>query len=190
MSYRPLAILFGSLLLTTTACQSVDLEGSRFWQKEKTSEGIYQRGPKAQQMLQRDIARCTSEIRELTRLGAIKSSFPPDPSQSGTSNTQESYAYPSSQERNISKWDTPEREGYLLVENGDYYDFEGCMMAKGWERTQFVDYDIIRQSRNDYVEAIEDSQYRSTHGGRPKPPPSERSGSTYRAADEPSGFND
>ncbi len=182
MSYRPLAIIVGSMLLTTTACQSVDLEGSRFWQREKTSEAVYQRGPKAQQMLQRDIARCTSEIRELTRLGAIKSSFPPDPSQGGRS-SQPSYAYPSSQEGNLATWDTPERDGYLLVENGDYYDFEGCMMAKGWERTKFVDYDIIRQSRDDYVEAIDDSKYRSTHGGRPKPPPSARSQSTYRTED-------
>lgn len=189
MTYRPTALFLGSLILVTTACQPVDLEGSRFWQREKTSEAVYMRGPKAQQMLHRDIATCTAEINELTRLGAIKSSFPPDPSQSGRTSSGKSYAYPQSQEKDIAKWDTPEREGYLFTENGDYYDFDGCMMAKGWERTKFVDYDVIRQSRDNYIEAVEDTRYRSTHGGRPKPPPSEREVSTFTPTEDRS-YND
>tara|TARA_Y100000031_G_scaffold40119_1_gene45499 strand:- start:108166 stop:108726 length:561 start_codon:yes stop_codon:yes gene_type:complete len=155
------------LIATTTACQAIRYDDAHYWQREKPSETIYQRGPKAQQMLQRDIARCTAELNELRRLNAIKGGFPPDPTQRKM--VAPSYAYPASQSQDLASWETPERNGYLLSENGDYYDFEGCMLEKGWERTKYVDYDVIKRSEVDYLEAMEDSQYRSKNNGRAKP---------------------
>ena len=187
---RVLSLLISVFLLTAvTACEPIrNFPDSQYWQKADTSEAIYMRGPKAQQMLQRDIGRCTSELRELDRMDVIKAGFPADKTQRRMNNTP--YPDPDSQTRSLDTWETPDRDGYLLVENSDYYDFEGCMLAKGWERTEYVSYRTMQRSEEDYVEAVKDMQYRSKHGGRPKPPPEEmkRAPSRPDAADQ-SNYN-
>ena len=70
-------------LLSLTACggsmtREFD-ENARYWQRIDTTDAIYQRGPKAQQMLFEDMAHCTAEINELKRLGSIRNSIPPPP---------------------------------------------------------------------------------------------------------------
>ena len=51
-------------------------QSGQYWQRVHTSSALYLRGPKAQQMLNRNIARCVVELRELERLGAVKNAIP------------------------------------------------------------------------------------------------------------------
>lgn len=115
----------------------------QYWQRVSTSSAIFLRGPKAQQMLNRDIARCVVELRELERLGAVKNAIP-------------EYAdglVLSEDEMRLAGWDTPERDEQLFAEHSDYQDFEGCMLSKGWERIKYVPYDVAYQSRENYLDA-------------------------------------
>lgn len=185
--------------LMLSACDAPrDYRDGEYWQRKAPSESVYQHGPKAQQMLQRDIARCTSELRELERLDVIRSGFPADRvARQHDKNSVSSYPDPDGQRANLEEFDYPDRDGYLLAENGDYWDFEGCMMSKGWEREMYVPYATVQKSQADYVNAVEDSRYRAKHGGRPKPSEEEmrrmeqsgRSNSGARA-DDPGGYND
>ncbi len=115
----------------------------QYWQRVNSSSTIFLRGPKAQQILNRDIARCVVELRELERLGAVKNPIP-------------AYAEDvvlSEDEMRLAGWDAPERDDQLFAEHTDYQDFEGCMLAKGWERIKYVPYDVAYQSREDYLDA-------------------------------------
>ena len=118
-------------------------KAGQYWQRVNTSSSIYLRGPKAQQILNRDIARCVVELRELERLGAVKDAIP-------------EYAEGlvlSKDEMKLAGWDTPKRDDQLFAEHSDYHDFEGCMLAKGWERTKFVPYDVAYDARGDYLDS-------------------------------------
>ncbi len=163
---RSTLLLTGVLLFGLVACESSTpvskydlLTEPHFWQRAEATSAIYQRGPKAQQMLNRDISRCVTELRELERLGAIKHATPaaivngvvPDP------NTPAG---------NMAQWDTPERDGYLRAEDLEYHDFETCMMSKGWERVEHVPYDIADEGRENYIEAVTGERYRTKHGMR------------------------
>lgn len=120
-------------------------KNARYWQRIDTSDAIYQRGPKAQQMLFQDMAHCTAEVNELKRLGAIKNSVP------------------------SSTWDqTSPRIGYLKADTKDFTDFETCMTSKGWERVKSVNYETDQRARADYLEAIGHEQYRTNAGERVK----------------------
>ena len=99
-------------------------------------------------MLNRDIARCVVELRELERLGAVKDAIP-------------AYAEGlvlSEDEAKLAGWDTPERDENLFAEHSDYQDFEGCMLSKGWERIKYVPFDVAKKSREDYLRAHIDYQ--------------------------------
>lgn len=127
--------------------EEIELHG-QYWQRVSTSSAIYLRGPKAQQMLNRDIARCVVELRELERLGAVKNAIP-------------AYAEDvvlSTDEAQLAGWDAPERDENLFAEHTDYQDFEGCMLAKGWERIKYVPFDIADKSRENYLKAHIDYQ--------------------------------
>ena len=67
--YSVLALSVGALAVTgaCTPGKSVNDIGGQFWQRVSVSEAVYQQGPKAQQMLNRDISRCVVELRELER---------------------------------------------------------------------------------------------------------------------------
>lgn len=139
---------------TLIACSSkkVDFTTAQYWQRANASEAVYQRGPKAQQMVQRDISRCVSELRELERLGYIKDAFPAPDTQPDLKNEQ----------IKLNEWETPERDGYLLNEVATYYDFEECMTARGWERVAYLPYKTKVRSEEAYVEALDASKRRIT----------------------------
>jgi hypothetical protein len=111
-------------------------------------------------MLHRDIAQCTVEIRELKRLGALRAATPADADASGN------VPDPKTPEGRLASWDTPERDGYLLTEHTDYHDFETCMMTNGWERVEYLPYNIAEQARDTYVEAITGERRRTESGER------------------------
>lgn len=112
----------------------------QYWQRVHASSALYLRGPKAQQMLNRDIARCVVELRELERLGAVKDAIP-------------EYAQGivmGADEAEMKGWDTPIRDEQLYAEHSDYIDFEGCMLANGWQRIKYVPYDVAEQAQENY----------------------------------------
>lgn len=159
--------LCGAALVTIAGCSSVPSTkeqlakaNGQYWQRAETTSALYMRGPKAQQMLNQDIARCTGEIRELQRLGAIRTAMPGDNDKNGNvpdTNTPEG---------RLAQWDSPERDGYLYAEHLDYHDFETCMQAKGWERVEYMPYKIADEARDTYVETIIDQKRRSKEMGK------------------------
>lgn len=158
-------LLTGAVALTLAACdtlppQNVELANAHFWQRAETSSAIYQRGPKAQQMLHRDIAECTHEVRELKRLGIVRGATPADANSSGAIPDQ------NTPQGRLDSWDTPTREGYLLTEHTDFHDFETCMMTKGWERVEYLPHDLAETARDNYVQAITGERRRTESGER------------------------
>ncbi|MGB1077107.1 MAG: hypothetical protein ACPG05_02275 [Bdellovibrionales bacterium] len=144
---------------TLVACENtkkVDFTTAQYWQRINASEAVYQRGPKAQQMVQRDISRCVSELRELERLGYIKDAFPAPDTEPDLRDEQ----------LELSQWETPERDGYLLNEAAVYYDFEECMTARGWERVEHLPYKTKVRSKENYLQSLYDSQRRTKSGTR------------------------
>ncbi len=139
-------------LATTGACtpgKSVGDIGGQFWQRVSVSESIYQQGPKAQQMLNRDISRCVVELRELERLGTLKDAIPTD--LAGKTLNPDELA--------LRDYDMPEREKHLFAEHSDYTDFEGCMYERGWERVEHAPYEVTRRGRENYLRAHVDYDY-------------------------------
>lgn len=112
----------------------------QYWQRIHSSSALFLRGPKAQQMLNRDIARCVVELRELERLGAVRDAIPEYVDGVVLEET----------EARLAGWDTPERDKELFAEHSDYIDFEGCMVAKGWERIKYVPFDVMEQADENY----------------------------------------
>lgn len=158
MSFKRSALYISSAaLLTASACapnvnKQIDDQG-QYWQRAHVSEAIWLQGPKAQQTLNRDIARCVTELRELERLGSIKNSI----------KTDLSGRVIDPDEKKMEDWDTPEHDKYILAEHTDYHDFEGCMLDKGWERVKYVHYDRAAQARQDYLDTHVDYKYRSRY---------------------------
>lgn len=138
-------LLPGLALLALTACvgDAPHLDNGQYWQRVNMSDAIYAQGPKAQQMLNRDISRCVTELRELERLGTIKNAIPTD--------FEGRVLDPD--EKAMNDWDTPERDQHLLAEHGDYHDFESCMLDKGWERVKHVPYDVAERAEDNYYAA-------------------------------------
>lgn len=163
----------GAFYIFLTGCTGqlvTNFDKAYYWQRASISDAAYMEGPKAQQMLHRDIANCVTELRELERLGTIRTAIPaqlkpgmvPDPR---------------SPQGQLDQWETPEREGALRAELGDYHDFETCMIAKGWERIKNIPYDVAERAKENYTETILRRQYRSgvtgerqTEGTAPKKP--------------------
>jgi hypothetical protein len=101
-----------------------------FWQRVDTTSAMWTQGPKAQQMLNRDISRCVTDLSELVRLGQIKAVIPAN-SRDVANAENEAHA-------NLMGFETPDRDGALLSEAQQYTDFESCMHVKGWERVMNV----------------------------------------------------
>lgn len=155
-------LLSGVMALTLAACDTIprnmELNNAHFWQRAETSSAIYQRGPKAQQMLHRDIARCTTSVRELKRLGTIRGATPADADRGGA------VPDPNTSAGRLASWDTPSRDGYLLTEHTDYHDFETCMMTAGWERVEYMPHEQAEQARDVYIETITGQRRRTESG--------------------------
>jgi len=131
-----------STLAITAGCTSTKpkVDHGQYWQRSSTPETIYINGPKAQQLLNRDIARCVTELRELERLGQIKNAIP----------TTKNGRVLNPDELELLEIDTPERDGYLFAEHKNYNDFESCMAASGWERTQTVTYATAKRAKKNF----------------------------------------
>ena len=160
---KPLSVILASgfVILSLNACTyPVDrerIEGeSHYWQRRTATSATYTRGPKAQQMLNRDISACVVEVRELDRLGALHHVFPEDPLY------DPSMAEPPSAQRHLDSHDTPERDGYLRYEHLPYVDFETCMLYKGWERMKNVPYAVAEESEEVYLKTVLGEKYQST----------------------------
>ncbi len=156
-------VLTGAALVSLAACSSTPtqsqlMNNAHYWQRTSTSEAVFQRGPKAQQMLNRDMARCVTELRELERLGFLRTNLPGDNNKVGAPPNPDTPAGA------LAQWETPERVGYLYAEHSDYHNYETCMMAKGWERVEHLPYDIATEARSDYIEAINREAFRSKTG--------------------------
>ncbi|MBL4804502.1 MAG: hypothetical protein JKY71_06515 [Alphaproteobacteria bacterium] len=149
--YSVLALSVGALAVTgaCTPGKSVNDIGGQFWQRVSVSEAVYQQGPKAQQMLNRDISRCVVELRELERLGTLKDAIPTD--LEGRTLDPDELA--------LRDYDMPEREKHLFAEHSDYTDFEGCMYERGWERVEHAPFAVTRVGRENYLRAHVDYDY-------------------------------
>ncbi len=160
-------LLLGLSVLSLSACETgmkkeIE-ENGRYWQRVDTTDSTYQRGPKAQQMLFQDMSRCTAELNEQERLGALRYAIPPE-----TFDKDGRKINPDSPEGRMADWDSPERDGYLIAEHLDYHDFETCMVAKGWQRVKYLPYETVDKSRDTYLEAIGYERYRSKTAERTK----------------------
>ena len=101
-----------------------------YWQRVDATSATWTQGPKAQQLLNRDISSCVAELSELVRLGQIKSVVPANPVDVASAEGDA--------RKNLMSFETPDRDGALLSEAQSYTDFESCMYVKGWERTMNV----------------------------------------------------
>ena len=111
-----------------------------YWQRAEAVESLYLTGPKAQHQLNKDIASCVSEVKELVRLGSIRSAKPPQ--EVGTNRAMR------------QGWNSVTRDGPLYTEYTDFQDFEGCMDYKGWARVHYVTPQQVEHSANVYNETI------------------------------------
>ena len=145
MKIKRAPIVLGlTVLLAITACTSGpkrDIDNSQYWQRVSASSATWLRGPKAQQILNRDISRCVTELRELEKLGSLKNAIPTD---------KNGRILDPDYDTQADDWDEPERMGHLLAEHSDYHDFETCMLHKGWERTKYVPYDVSEVAKHNY----------------------------------------
>ena len=140
--------------LTLSACTGANTQQivnkGQYWQRASVSDAAYMQGPKAQQMLNNDIATCVTELRELERLGQLRDAIPANPRDGRVL---------SSDEMALQSFETPERTKYLLSEHGNYHDFETCMIAKGWERVKYVPFAVAHESRKNYMKNHVDYEY-------------------------------
>jgi hypothetical protein len=144
MKLYQLILSFGAISVVS-ACTTynsptdVAMQGD-YWQRTSSSSALYLKGPKAQHQLNKDIASCVSEVRELSRLGSIRDATPPD--NIAMTGSMKSY------------WDTPRRDGPLHTEYLEFHDFESCMTYHGWQRVAYVTPDRAKQSSYNYAETI------------------------------------
>ena len=136
-------ILLASIatLSITSGCSSnkPKVDNAQYWQRVKASETTYINGPKAQQLLNRDIARCVTELKELERVRQIKEGIPGDSIDNKTD-----------EEKRLANIDAYDRDGYLYAEHKDYQDFESCMAHSGWERTKTLSYEAEHRGKKNF----------------------------------------
>ena len=144
-------------VLVVSACEATpkDPNSFQYWQRSSASSAIYMQGPKAQQMLHRDIARCVSEVKGLERLNNTKDVLIVEKRIGRLLDPDR---------KKMLGYDTPEYNGYLLSEHKDYQDFDACMAFKGWERTRYINYEIADRARDNYLKSLESYSYQSEIG--------------------------
>lgn len=124
---------------------------SDYWQRSDAVESLYLNGPKAQHQLNKDIASCVAEVKELTRLGSIREARPPQAIAANRAMRQ--------------GWNSVTRDGPLYTEHTDFQDFEGCMTYKGWDRTHYVSQTQVNRSKRVYNETIRGNNTNVDFGG-------------------------
>lgn len=136
MSFRNY-VLLGGAFLSLGACTKVDFGGAHYWEKTDINEKLYTQGPKSQKLLDRDLARCTAKIREVSKFEPVNKAIPAD----------NDGRVLDADEKSLADWDAPKHDGALLAEHSTSHDFEGCMRENGWERTQFIPYDVADEAK-------------------------------------------
>ena len=133
-----------SALATAAGCTTgkPKVDNAQYWQRANASEAAYIYGPKAQQLLNRDIGRCVTELRELESLGQIKDAIP----------TNHRGRLLNPDEMEMRSIDSPERDGYLFAEHKNYDDFESCMYHAGWTRTRSISYEATARAEKSFFD--------------------------------------
>lgn len=142
-------------LSTLAACQyPKEPMSTAYWQRIDTHSALYLTGPKAQQQLEQNIAGCANEVDELVRLRALRETTPP--------NTHHDYHHALKESGDLAAFDTPKYKGDIHVDHSDYYDFESCMRAKGWERIRAVRYGPGAHAHQNYEDTQDLRKYGTT----------------------------
>lgn len=142
MTSRLKVFVAAGALLSLSACV-IPPQGQAYWQRVEDSSALYMTGPKAQQVLDENIATCVREVDELVELGALRETTPPD--------THSEYHRALKASGALDYYDTPTRYGEKIVSHTNFHDFETCMRSKGWERVNYVRYQSARQSQETYT---------------------------------------
>jgi len=152
-------ILASTVLVSLGACSTPakKVDHAHYWQRQSATSALYMRGPKAQQLLNTDIARCVAELKELYNLGAIRMAIP------GENATYKEAPDNDDPAGTLADWDSPDHTGSLRAEHLDYHDFEGCMNYKGWERIKNVPYDVAVDAEKTHFKTIYGDDYNSSH---------------------------
>jgi hypothetical protein len=114
-------------LLLVTGCQSLQYDSGQYWQRVSPSEQVYQQGPKADQMLDRDIGRCNTEVKELKSLGVVNDPILTDPKGRVLETDELPKKHPNY--KNVPKYDIT-----APPNDRTFHTFDECMYTKGWER--------------------------------------------------------
>ncbi|MGH1397864.1 MAG: hypothetical protein ACRBCT_01490 [Alphaproteobacteria bacterium] len=119
-----------STLTILSACNAMPkTDAPDYWQRVSASEAAHIRGASAQSILNRDIAHCMTELKELVRLGEIK--IPqPEPTHP---------LMPAAQK------DTNLLDNHAAADN-----FQSCMENNGWERTITLNKATLERASHSY----------------------------------------
>lgn len=164
-------------VLALGACETKPkLEDAQYWQRIESSSALHLQGPKAQQTLHQDIARCVAQVNELEKLGSIREGVPADLEKPDDSE--------------LAKWDTPQKDGYLGADHLDFTDFETCMRDGGWERVEHLPYDVADRARNTWIKTIIGEKKTEKGGNVKAASSSEGGGSGLRSGSDRDPFKD
>jgi len=128
--------------IALSGCLKEPRLAAAYWQRVDGDSALYMTGPKSQQILDENISSCVVEIEELVKLNAVRGTTPPD--------THNEYHSALKASGDLDYFDTPRRYGAMKVAHSDYYDFESCMRSKGWERVNYVQYDVELNAQKNY----------------------------------------
>jgi hypothetical protein len=110
-----------------------------YWSRVEDNSALWMTGPKAQQTLDENIASCVRQVDEMVELGALRETTPPD--------THSEYRRALNASGDLDYYDTPTRYGDHKVAHHDFHDFDSCMRHMGWERVNFVRYQVAKQAK-------------------------------------------
>lgn len=139
---KRIALTLTALIALSACSNTPDFSKAQYWQRSDVTETAYMNGPKAQQILNRDIARCVTQLRELERLGELKDTIPAD--YYGRVHDPDKLA--------MLDHDSPEHDGQLFAEHTDFQNFSECMNKNGWTRIKAVPYDVSARAISTYKE--------------------------------------
>lgn len=125
-------------LLAVSGCVWNAPTKQAYWQRVEDNSALWMTGPKAQQVLDEHIASCVRQVDEMVELGALRETMPPD--------THSEYHRALKASGDLDYYDTPTRYGEMRVAHHDFHDFDSCMRYMGWERVNFVRYQVAKQA--------------------------------------------
>ena len=143
-------ILLSFLSLAVVAC--AQQKDYHYWQKTDSASALYLTGPKAQQMLEQDIATCVHEIVELAKLENVR-----EGTKTVLGKRINTVDHPELSDgmAALPSWDIPEYIRDLRVDHSDYHDFDSCMNSKGWARVKYVHPKTEHKAKTTYERTIE-----------------------------------